>query len=273
MKHPSYTTHEEMRRVVVESILPKVPYSVTKVVGVPRSGLVPAMVVAFSRHIELGAIGVGTIGGGERTLRCMPKDDGDVLLIDDALSRGRNMALARKSLEDNGRRVITASVFIAKGGEGLVDIFGAYKEHPRLFEWNLFNHGLGPCIMFDMDGVLCKDPEPFDDDGLAYQEALRNASPLVLPKWPIGVICTNRIERWRGITEEWLKRHGVNYRALLMNPALTAEDRRKNPMAHKVKSYSKSGALLFVESSTHQATQIAEKTGRPVLSFEENRLY
>lgn len=273
MSDLTYTTHEDMRRVVMSSILPKVPTTVTKVVGVPRSGLLPAIVVATARHIRLGAAGVGEIAGGERTEHCLAEDNGQVLLIDDAISRGQKLLAAKRVLEENGREVITASVFIMPSAEKMVDIFGEYRKHPRVFEWNLFNHGLGPRMMYDMDGVLCQDPDVYDDDGQEYQAAIANAAPIALPRWPIGTICTNRIERWRGITEAWLSRYGVKYERLLMNPAPTAAERRKNQMAHKIRSYSESTAVLFIESSTHQARQIAQATGRPVLSLEENKLY
>ena len=273
VKHPSYTTIGDMSKVVTEYVLPAVPNTVTKVVGIPRSGLLPAMVVSFARHIRLGALGLGNIPGGERTQRCMPEDNGDVLLIDDTVSRGNNMQMAAKQLEANGRKVIRACVFLEKGKEHMVDIFGAYREHPRLFEWNLFNHGLGPNMMFDMDGVFCTDPLMLDDDSEKFGMVLGNALPLRLPKWPIGVICTNRIEKWRGVTEDWLKRHGVKYRTLLMNPAPTAAERRKHQLEHKVNSYKMSGAVMFVESSKIQAEGIARLSGRPVLSLEDNMVY
>jgi len=269
----TYTTYEQMHDVIVEKLLPQIPMDVTKVVGIPRSGLVAAAMVSFDRHIHLGALDTGNIAGGDRVNHGMAVDDGAVLLIDDAVSRGIRMREGAQRLRDNGRRVIRASVFIQRGSEHLVDIFGAYLKHPRLFEWNLFNHGLGPRIIFDMDGVFCRDPDVFDDDGPAYAAALENAVPLRLSRWPVGTICTNRIERWRGITEAWLKRHRVVYNRLLMNPAKTAQERRGNPLKHKVECYGSSNAVLFVESSQSQAQQIAGQTGKPVLSLEDKRIY
>lgn len=273
MSEITFATYDDLHDVVVNKLLPQIPIDVTKVVGIPRSGLIPASMIAFDRHIHLGAVGLGNITGGDRIQQHARPDNGRVLLIDDAVTRGIKTREAKAQLEANGRKVITAAVFIQRGKEHLVDIFGEYRAHPRLFEWNLFNHGLGPQMIFDMDGVFCLDPPVFDDDGPAYQNALVNAVPLYLPRWPIGTICTNRIERWRGITEDWLKRHGIQYRRLLMNPAKTAHERRKDPMKHKVSCYNRSNAVLFVESSTPQARQIAAATGRPVLSLEDKRLY
>ena len=269
----TFTTYQGLHNVVVNRLLPQIPLDVTKVVGIPRSGLVPATMIAFDRHIHLGAVGLGNIPGGDRIAQYAKPDNGKVLVIDDAVTRGIKTREAKEQLEANGREVITAAVFIQKGDEHKVDIFGEYQSHPRLFEWNLFNHGLGPRMIFDLDGVMCLDPPMFDYDATEYRNYLANAVPLYLPRWPIGTICTNRIERWRGITEDWLRRHGVKYSKLLMNPAKTATERRKDPLKHKVSCYNASSAVLFVESSTAQAQQIALKTGRPVLSLEDKRLY
>jgi len=273
MKSPSYTTIEEMNRVILESVLPRVPASVTKVVAIPRSGLLPAATVSFARHIRMGVLGLGNVPGGERMDKCAPPDDGDVLLIDDTVSRGVHMAKAAESLRAAGRSVITACAFLGKGDESKVDLFGDYRNLPRLFEWNLFNHGLGPRIMFDMDGVFCEDPSMWDDDSEEFGRHLSGLRPLRLSRWPIGTICTNRIERWRGVTEEWLSRHGVRYRELRMYPAATAVERRQNQMDHKVSSYLRSDAVMFVESSKAQAMAIADMTSRPVISLEDNTMY
>ncbi len=76
-------------------------------------------------------------------------------------------------------------------------------------------------------------------------------------------IVTGRLERFRPQTEAWLRRHGVEYGSLVMNPG----DRKHAEF--KADAYrSLGGALGFVESSRQQAAEIHERTGRPVLSVE-----
>jgi hypothetical protein len=269
----TYKSYNDLHVSIVHGLLPQIPMDVTRVVGVPRSGLLVASMVAFDRHIHLGAHGVGGIDGGDRTKHCMVPDTGRVLVIDDSVTRGIKIAVAKAEIEAAGRSVLTAAVYVSREKANLVDLHGEILEHPRIFAWNLFNHGLGPRMMFDMDGVLCKDPDVYDDDGEGYRSCIAGIRPLRLPRWPIGYICTNRIGRWRDVTEAWLSRHGVRYGKLLMHPAGSAAERRRNMMGHKIECYGNSDAVLFVESSRAQAVAIADATGRPVLSLEDNVLF
>jgi len=86
---------------------------------------------------------------------------------------------------------------------------------------------------------------------------------------------TNRLERWRGLTEAWLARHGVRCGELAMQPHPTAAARRRagDYGCFKGERYARSDALLFVESSEAQARRIHEVSGRPVLSLETERLH
>ena len=85
-------------------------------------------------------------------------------------------------------------------------------------------------IGFDMDGVLCENPLGFNittstDDEIYSMYA--NAIPIYqnlqvmnrINRMP-GVyvyIYTARDERWRSVTESWLRRHNAQYDALVMN--------------------------------------------------------
>ena len=128
--------------------------------------------------------------------------------------------------------------------------------------------------MWDMDGAICKDPKAYDDDGAEYECDIRTAKLLNTPKEPI-IVCTNRIERWRGITLEWLSRHKVRVKSLIMQPYATANERRRFslPAKFKAKNYETSGCDLFVESHKHIAKQIVTLTDKPVYCIENGRYY
>jgi hypothetical protein len=75
-------------------------------------------------------------------------------------------------------------------------------------------------FLIDIDGTVCDDipneePERMTTT-LPYPDALR-----ILNKWyeegHIITFFTSRTEEHRDITEEWLKKHGFKYHALLMN--------------------------------------------------------
>lgn len=75
-------------------------------------------------------------------------------------------------------------------------------------------------FLIDIDGTVCDDIPNEEPERMAttlpYPDALR-----ILNKWyeegHIITFFTSRTEEHREITEEWLKRHGFKYHALLMN--------------------------------------------------------
>ena len=59
----------------------------------------------------------------------------------------------------------------------------------------------------DFDGVLCRDPtEEENDDGDKYRYFIANVEPIFKPSVEIGWIVTSRLEKYRDLTENWLKK-------------------------------------------------------------------
>jgi uncharacterized HAD superfamily protein len=121
--------------------------------------------------------------------------------------------------------------------------------------------------------VLCEDwkgpPEKNNDE--LFSAHLKNARPLYIPHVPIRAVVTSRLERYRKETENWLQRHGVHYRDLIMHPAKTPEERRamNDHSARKAAAYMQSDdTVLFVESDIRQARTIHQLTSRPVLCID-----
>lgn len=258
-------------------VLELVPYCaerrVSAIYGVPRSGMLPATILATALHLPLGMAG-GQARTGRRVDAAPLHLDGPALLIDDSVNHGGSMKTARAAMV--GMNFVTAAVYMTPGSERLVDTFVRHLPGPRVFQWNLFHCQKTPQIMFDLDGVFCFDPTVHDDDGPEYQAALREALPKRTATWPVGWITTNRIERWRGITLDWLSRHRIEVaNDVLMQPYETASERRAatTPAAFKAQCYCEArGCLLFVESHQSQAVEIARLSGRPVLALDTMRL-
>ena len=257
-----------------EYILPHLPRDIGTVYGCPRSGMLPATIIATAIGADLGIVGQNTplLSGDRKRNFILPNKGKKVLLVDDSSNTGSAMALNKKAL---GIDCLTCAVYTRKVNRDKLDFAGPTVEGYRFFEWQFQGAGITKESYFDMDGVLCQDPKPFDDDGKEYQDALRNAKPLYLPQVKIKAICTNRLDRWRGITEEWLAKYNVQYDHLIMQPFKTAAERRKqgNPGKYKAKHYKKSDAKLFVESHNSQAKVIADESGKPCLSIESMKLF
>ncbi len=165
-----------------------------------------------------------------------------------------------------------ASIFVASvfGPRNVSDdnqiVFRELNRRPD-FSWNCMqNESLhNSCI--DIDGVLCVDPvKDEDDDGPRYENFLRNANVLLKTSTELGWLVTCRLEKYRGLTEQWLHDNGIQYRELIMMNYDSLDDRLKSKSDHiyKAKVYNETGAVQFIESSERLARLISEEAGKPV---------
>jgi orotate phosphoribosyltransferase len=259
----------------------QLPKDVDLVAGIPRSGMLAATMVAL--WLDLPVTDVDSLIAG-RIFRCGPRYSGHgaastghpprkVVVVDDSVGCGSQLNAVRRDLTEAGLpfEILYAAAFVMPGSEKLVDYYGEVVPLPRAFEWNILHRPMTRNMCFDLDGVICRDPTPEEnDDGERYKEFLRNAEPLFIPKYEVGWIVTCRLEKYRDLTVEWLQRHGVRYRHLVMMRYDSKAERQAAAAYSKYKAfvYLISGASLFVESSQRQAIDIAYLTGRPVFCTE-----
>lgn len=120
----------------------------------------------------------------------------------------------------------------------------------------------------DFDGVLCEDcPVADDDDGERYVNWMRSVKPILRPgPGPIPVIITARLEKYRGLTEEWPARHSIKCDRLIMGPWNSLAERAtvcigswKREMAEAA------GCRMFVESCWIQTQVMSSQWDRPVI--------
>jgi uncharacterized HAD superfamily protein len=255
----------------------EVPPSVSAVLGVPRSGMLPATLVATRMHLPLGMAGCPTVHGGSR-IGDLKARKGRILLVDDSALTGKSMAEAKARLVAGGvaeEDIVTCAIYAAPGVAG-IDLFVEETTPHRFFEWNMWNSWATKRLMSDMDGVICKDPSAFDDDGPLYEKDIATAPPKFVPRTQVRAIVTNRLERWRDVTRHWLNRHGISVGTLVMRPEATAAERRSkgDPAAFKAEAFKADPeAWMFVESHDVHAQRIAAISGKPVLSVESACIY
>ena len=269
----------------ISTNLHKVPGDVDLVVGIPRSGLLAASIVALELNLPLTHVGGFIAGevfesGRTRVMRhpfSDPSESKHALLLDDSVLSGETLFEARSRLvrARPNLKLTSAAVFAAPNARDKVDFYFEVCPTPRLFAWNYMHRpGLSDCCV-DIDGVLCRDPTSEEnDEGPAYLSFLRSASALRVPTYEVGWLVTARLEKYRPQTEDWLNRHNVRYRELVMLDNYTAEERRRSGIHGKFKAsvYSAVGAHLFIESNAMQARQIARLSGKPVLCVETQQL-
>lgn len=101
----------------------------------------------------------------------------------------------------------------------------------------------------DIDGVLCVDPTPEEnDDGPRYREFLLNAQPLFIPRTEVGTLVTSRLEKYRPETMAWLKKNHVKYDKLVMLdlPNKEARQRANCHASFKAKEYKLSTTYMLL---------------------------
>lgn len=273
----------------------KIPHDVDFVIGVPRSGVIAAGIIAeflnaplidVDSFAKFGALPTG--GRRSRFHRRPVTERSRVLVVDDTIFHGWSLRETKNKLAPFARKFGYEFVYLAVFLEGPNDGVDIWLEDLRrytdgyttfvLYEWNIFHHVpklMGECI-YDIDGVLCLDP-PDERSGRPYLDYLPNAVPLFTPTVKVGELVTYRLEKYRDLTEWWLRNQGVTYGALTMFPAKSYDERAEmgiSPAAFKADIYRlRPWAKLFVESDDRQAREIHAITRRPVYSVETNKIY
>lgn len=275
--------------VKLASILP----SDTKaIVGVARSGMTPANIVATMLHLPLLAVrqtkhDVIEVGNGWRmggSSHIATARNKKVAVIDDTVMTGNSFRHIDKLLQKNFSDYVTCGIYVNPLATKKPDLMVHELAWPHILEWNLFNSVLSPNCATDFDGVLCHDCQPWqDDDGPNYSDFIANAVPRYLSrKTPIPLIITARIEKYREPTVKWLQEHGVKFGRLIMHPAKSTQERRRDDIAAWKASHFEKWAkkhkprpapLMFIESEPAQAKRINEITGRLVTCPSNAKVY
>lgn len=273
-----YRTLGDLSNLVRKNIS-KIPHDIDLVVGIPRSGMLPAMMIALlldRKVTDLESFVQGHIYSAGRSEATIPQTKFNrVLIVDDSVHSGRSIEKAKSQLSvltDKYDFIFLAPI-VTSGGKEMVDISFETIDDMRLFEWNLFKHDMLANSGMDIDGVLNVDPA-VDDDGPIYADYLKNATPLFIPSFPVDTLISCRLEKYRDITEQWLKEHGVKYKHLVMldMPNKAARIAWGKHGEYKADYYKTHSQQLFIESDYNQAQKIANIARKPVLCIETNEL-
>ncbi len=276
----NFCTIADMQRDIVLNRY-RLPQDIDAVVGIPRSGMLAASMIALALNRPLGDLDgflQGRMLSSGSTRRTADLERGvesfrHVLIVDDSTRTGTAMVEAREKLgaAASDTRVTCAVVYGVPDMSASVDLCLRVIREPRVFEWNVMHHPILADACLDIDGVLCHDPDEMqNDDGARYVDFILNANPMHLPTRRIGTLVTSRLEKYRPQTEAWLSRQGLVYDRLVMLDLPDAATRRRLGSHGRFKGeyYRDSAAALFIESEQAQARQIAAISGKPVLSLE-----
>ena len=254
-----------------------IPRDFDLIVGIPRSGMLPANLLALylnKPYTDLQSFVNGHIyKAGARGQFFNIKSFKKILVVDDSIASGSALEKCKENLKEVAADfdISFCAIYVVPGKEKLTDYYFEVIPQPRYFQWNILNHTVLEKTCFDIDGVLCVDPtEEQNDDGPIYTDFILNAPPLFIPCAKIGTIVTSRLEKYRKETETWLKKNNVKYNDLVMLdlPNKEARQRANSHAEHKAKTYKSTNYTLFIESSLNQALEINRLTKKPVLCTE-----
>lgn len=257
----------------------KIPHDIDLVVGIPRSGMLPANLVALylnKRFTDIDSFIEGRIlSSGERKQYIQDSHIKKVLVVDDSVDSGRAINKAKKQLEPLNEKFefLYFAPIVTESGMEMVDIFLEVLDTMRIFEWNFYHHSFLSQACMDIDGVLNVDPE-VDDDGPIYSNYILNATPLHIPTVRVDTLISCRLEKYRPQTEKWLREHNVSYNNLVLldMPDKATRVAWNKHGEYKGLYYKKHKNILFVESSLAQAIEIAKISHKDVFCVETNSM-
>lgn len=289
-----YITYSDLAADIAAGI-DKIPHDIDGVICIPRSGLLPGSIIAGTLNLPITTVDVFSnaltfgdafLGKGLRAVRT--NGGRRFLVVDDTCFNGSAMRRAWDTLSHCalGRmcEFLFMPVYLEKKAGGaapprkfwLKDLSGLKEASDMgivLYEWNRFHHypQIGSAMLYDLDGVLVMDP-PDERDAAAYESYIKDPVPKYIPTGPVSV-CTYRLEKWRGVTEESLRRLGVDLRRMVMTEGTYESRGLVSPEEYKARVYSSGEWKLFVESSDRQAREIRRLSGKPVMSVQANCIY
>ncbi len=207
---PNFVNNAEMAAYVGEWIK-KFDTQYDLIVGIPRSGLMVASLIATSMAKPLAT--PDRIMWISKSIT--PRSIKNILVVDDCITTGKSINTGfEKVREQYPEAVIHKGVLFANNdNKWMVDTY-CRTLHGNIFQWNLLHFKIG-AVGFDMDGVLCEECSEGNDEE-TYLKQMDSARPYLVPEFEIDFIITDRLEKYRPQTEKWLKDHGVRYKRLVM---------------------------------------------------------
>lgn len=277
----NFVTFNMLNRIIVNNLY-KIPHDIDLIAGVPRSGLLAANILACHLNKPLTDVdGILTrkIFDAGRTKNKQGWIDDissakKILVVEDSVASGKSLMTVKARLQNLNSEIIYLSIIVEPHSANLPDIFFIVVPQPRVFEWNYMHHIFLRRCCVDIDGVLCQDPDPDqNDDGEKYTSFCLNATPKFIPSQPIGCIVTARLKKYTFETQQWLWRNRIHYDNMIMLNLDSAEERRRlgihaNFKAEVYKALD--NAELFIESDFEQAKIIATLANKDVFCVENS---
>lgn len=243
----------------------RLPRSYDLVIGIPRTGLTIAGIISDYFAIPLST---PDLLPSFWAARDTPKKEiRSILIVEDGTTFGSRLFPAKAKAYDffPGSTVHIGSLLVNKETIPL-DTYGFMLCDRTVAEWQLLHIEFSQNVASDLDGVLCQDPPKFNDE-TDYIDWMARAIPYRKPIYCLSAIITSRPEKYKGITEDWLKENDIRYQRLIMSIDGVST------MVQKAAAINKYQPDFFLESNDGTAKELHLRTGVPVICISTMRLY
>ena len=276
----NFRTIENLNLAIVKRLTEIRKLNIDLIVGIPRSGMLPASLLAT--HLQLPFTDIDSYNANRWYVRNkkvtvpddMPNKSLRILLVDDTINTGNAMRNTLSSIKKTNDTIIKFAVYGSpKNKSSDIDFICEECPLPRAFQWNIWKHNQASEWATDMDGVLCRDPSKKENDkGLKLKHFYQTADPRFLFKKPVKYIITSRQEKFRTVTLEWLNTHNVKFEELIMKPNNTPGGNESHAL-YKANELNNLNVKLYIESDPKQAKIIAQRVNIPVWCTDNQRIY
>lgn len=221
----------------------KLPSNISCIIGIARSGLCVATMIAMLRHLPLQVFRQSSYdlvdGGNGWRLQGNISGDGPPVVIDDTCMTGNSFKYVMPVVKRTYPNALSAAVYVNPAARVKPNIWAVDLPWPHILEWNVFNSILSPNLSTEIDGVL-----------------LERTSPKYLSKkTTVPLIVTSRSEAVREETNQCLSQNGLHVKEMVMAPW----DPSYTPSTIDIVDYKKPAVDAFVNRS---------RMLRPALYFE-----
>lgn len=264
MDYRNYRNFNYVNALIMNN-LERIPEDIDLIVSIPRSGLLIGTLIAeytnkastdlfsYLADVDNYKLNVGSFAPATSV-----KTAQNILLVDDSMGVGITMDKAKDLVRKKNPtcKIITCVGWVEPFSTNKVDIYFSILRD-QFFPWSVLKRGISDACC-DIDGVLTEDvPGEFDDDGEKYINFLKNQKPKFRPDRKIHTLVTGRLEKYRAITEEWLRQHNVQYGNLIMLNLHNKQEKMKQDTGNfKAEVFRKSGLQLFIESDFREGNVI-----------------
>lgn len=254
----SFKSYETISNYIFNNLY-KIPENIDLVVGIDRSGMIIALMIA--NYLHKNAISFDEFIDNNFNIDNIK----NVLITDDTVVRGNTLRQIEKKVKSLNKfdnlNIKFLAVYSCTQDVKVSDVIMGYNN--TWFQFCLFYNGSMTSVsMYQIQGNLCRKPTKEEmQDEEKYLDYINNVKPYQRPnKKSISCIITDRPEKYRKQTQEWLKKYNYKYNKLIMMPQ-NINDKVK----YKGQIYKNSSEKLYISNNKKQSIEINKIANKQVL--------